>query len=298
MNMGIVRRIQKMLIPPIEPGINYREWCEVMGKYRWYHPDGSARALLPLDYDWKPIYDIVTADADRRFWDYVINDPVTFTEMYLSEIPTAWLKFKTILEMFLGTLDGSAIDPKMFEAGYTRTTNAITDNDGNTNDRTLASRDIDVSQTDTSNTDTTSNYGKQGNQATAKTRGLNYVQGAQGLDNINNGNIGELGNRYASNIQDNVSQTTQTIDAHTDTANEKGTLTNSGNQHEGVNSSDIGTYDDHTKFWEEVKETRINYYDNLAFLRDRLDRIKELKPFYSFLEHLFINVTGMVITWW
>lgn len=313
-----------MLIHPIDTSITYREWCELMGQYRWYRQDGSARAILPLDYNWKSIYDVVTADADRRFRDYVIEEPETFTEMYLSEIPTAWLKFKTILEMFLGTLDGFSIDPKMFEAGYTRTTNSNTDINGNTSDRNVASRDVDVSQTETAESSATTDYGKQGNQSSAttdygkqsnqsdgKSRSLNYLQGAQGLDDINNGNIGELGNRYASSIQDGISKTSQSIDPHKDSTESKqnidahtdGTETNSsgtntGEQHEGSSSTDTGVYDDHTKFWEEVKETRINYYDNLAFLRDRLDRIKELQPFYSFLEHLFINVTGMVITWW
>lgn len=38
----------------------------------------------------------------------------------MANVPINWMKFKTQLEMFSGTLDGTNIDPEIFEAGFDR----------------------------------------------------------------------------------------------------------------------------------------------------------------------------------
>ena len=58
-----------------------------------------------------------------------------------------------------------------------------------------------------------------------------------------------------------------------------------------VNSGVNSTFEES----EEVR--RINYYDNLAFLRDRMDRLNLIKPFQFYFEYLFNNVTSKKGFW-
>lgn len=314
--------------------ITYNEWCSKWGVTRWYHEDGSARTLLPLDYNWKHVYDTVTAEADLHFARYPIDDPFEFGEEFLTEIPTAWLKYKTMIELMLGTLDGKTIDPLMFEAGYTRETTAETRRDtqqdsGSSSNRNITENTdttakVDTSLDQTEDRDITSNnthngsttYGQIDQGTDTANRSLNYVQGVQGLNAPTAGNIGEMGLRYASNMVDNIGNTDTSTKEHTDTnsstdktttddtlkttgtQNETGSSNTSHTNRDTYSDSRNITTDDDVDFHELVHETRINYYDNLAFLRDRSDRLKLIQPFWSYLEDCFHSVSGLEETWW
>lgn len=258
--------------------MTYLEWTETYGRYRWYHSNGDARVILPLDYNWKEVYDNITRDADIHFASWEIPcDAAYFTSQFYSALPTAWFKYKTVFEMFSGTLDGNTINPDVFEAGYTRTTTSqrVEDNiydEDETVQSTATATSTQDARTDTNNT---------------KQRTLSYAQGAQGLTTVNNGNIGELGTKYANGIGDNVLIGD----------------TNYGEQNVNANTSDkstrsrSNTEDKSDKFNETVHETRINYYDNLAFLRERLEKLKMLEPFHKYLEPLFYMAQSMRGDW-
>lgn len=256
-------------------GMSYHDWCDTLGKYRWYHEDGTSRTQYALDYSWKEIYDIACKTADIAFGYYHINNPEMFTSDFLSMVPVNWLKYKTELEMFSGSLDGKTIDPDMFSAGFERTTRGYNNNDyGNTN----------TYRGTGTNTNETSDTGKQIDDN--KQRSINYNQGVQAYGNLSDIEIGDAGNDYASNFNDTIA----TLDRTTSNESES----NSSNI---VNSTDTNTGNSDTDYYENVKETRISFYDNLAFLRDRLDRLKLLTPFHYYFRPLFISVESIRGDW-
>lgn len=263
--------------------MSYREWCEVFGIYRWYHKDGNPRTYYPLDYNWKAIYDGVTRDTDIYFDNYWISNVSAFTDEFLSLVPITWQKYKVKFEMLTGTLDGTNIDPKVFEAGFDRTTetesnrkydstnkNKVTDNDTNI----LGSRVDNVTEgryTDTKN----------------KGRGINYSQGVQAYDGqVTENNIGDLGLDFADSMSEQLSKgreetagdTTSTTGAQTNTA----TGETKGDSETNMNTS--------AKYKETISERRINFYDNLAFLRERMEQLKSIEPFHYSFKHLFRDV--------
>lgn len=257
--------------------MKYYEWSQLFGPYRWYHQDGSARAILPLDYEWAKIYDNITKDTDIHFhlWE-VPCDVEYFTSQFYSLVPTAWLRFKSTLELFLGTLDGTTIDPLMFEAGYTRTTDHTLTNDNVYNDN----------ETTQSSANGQSTQGAYEDTANILQRGIMYNQGVQAVT-FNNDNIGQLGNKYASSLNDSISQSDNQY------GEQQITSTTSDNGQRTRNNSEDKTQN----FHEQVHETRINYYDNLAFLRERVDRLKSLTPFYKSFETLFTLEIAMTGNW-
>lgn len=260
----------------------YYVWCDTYGKYRWFHEDGTPRTQYPLDYNWESIYSIATRTADIAFNDRVIYDVDTFTNEFLSNVPINWLKYKTSLEMFSGTLDGLTINPDVFEAGFTRTTNANENNTGNYN----INSDTDGAYTDNlGNIDIT-----EANNDTIKNRSILYEQGVQAYDdNLNISNIGNLGNDYASNFTDNVGMTV-TNNHHIETAR-----TNTGNTNASTDTA--GNSNNNRTFNETIHETRINYYDNLAFLRERMDRLNLLESFQNYFLPYFASVS-IYKGWW
>ena len=225
-------------------------------------------------HNWKNIYDAVTKICDVGLSFYTIYDVGEFTSAFLSEVPTNWLKYKTMLELISGTLSGDTIDPDVFEAGYDRTTqgweNDVYSNRG--------------SYTGNGESNTTTNS-ETNDSADVKARSINYQQGVQAYT-ISNTNIGELGNDYASSMQDNISSSTS------DRVNESNQLNN-----ETVNSNTTSNGNNNNTYGETVSERRINYYDNLAFLRERFDRYDAIIPFSDYFKHLFINVTGLGGNW-
>lgn len=282
--------------------MRYADWKNLYGGYRWYKGDGSARVILPLDYSWENIYKIVTQDCDLYFDTWEIPDDIEeFTDSFLALVPTAWFRYKTKIEMFLGTLDGTTIDPAMFEAGYTRTTDSSQQDTGTESKTTNVTNTVNSSENSTSSL----NVGEQTNStitasdSSQKSRALNYLQGVQGLVDVNVGNIGDLDNRYASNIADNVGtgiasgETDETLGSRKDNSSGNVTTNYSGNGNEAVQDN---TSND-MAFHETVHETRINYYDNLAFLRDRLDRIDMLQSFHKEFEKLFYSCVAMCKRW-
>lgn len=306
--------------------MTYGEWSTLSGKHRWYHKDGTARVLLPLDHKWKDVYDIITRDTDMYFWYRRLPEDINyFTSYFFSTVPTVWLKYKTMLEMFLGTLDGTTIDPLMFEAGYTRTTEHTLNNDNAQDSKYTDNSTIDRS----TNTSTEQTYNATGSNTTltedtvdkhtddvstdrsGKGRTLNYLQGVQGLTAINDGNIGTLGNRYASSIVDSVNQgdenSTTNFGAQHGTGKSSTNTTDKQDTDIATTSTeDIGherSGDSLTKdtrrqtFNERVHETRINYYDNLAFLRERMDRLKLLYMFHKDFEICFTDVISFNAYW-
>lgn len=259
--------------------MKFWEWRLTYGQYVWFHEDGNARVILPLDYGWPAVYKEITQEADLYFSDWDLPENVVeFTNRFLSYVPTAWFRYKTMFELFSGTLDGNTIDPQMFEAGYTRTTQSQRDFEEEHADSGQSSGQSQASSTQDAYTDTNDTTDN------SEQRTLNYAQGVQGLNNINNQNIGALGNKYASTIVDSVGNNLQsgTNDYGERNISANGTDSNTNNTSGDSSSKDI--------FNETVHETRINYYDNLAFLRERADRFKLLTPFYKEFEQFFLTV--------
>lgn len=246
--------------------MTYAEWCEVFGKNRWRHEDGTGRTIYPLDYNWATIYDEVCKEVDQYFMYYDIPcNELLFRSRFYSLIPTAWLAYKTELEFFSGTLDGYTIDPNTFEAGYHKTTKTFESVDSESNSQSSGET------TETSQADGSSN---------SRGRSIAYQQGDQAFKGTNaptNDNIGELGVDYASGFSDSVTLSETTSDG-------KANSTSKSNTGGNTNAS--------RTFSEDVLQTNINYYDNLAFLRERADHMKLLKPFYKYFEHLFADVTS------
>ena len=248
-------------LPNWQP-MTYNKWCQTIGQYRWYREDGSPRVIYNLDYDWQPIFDNATQIADTYFNSRIIYDPVEFTNEFLAAVPLSWLKYKTSLELLSGMLDGNTIDPEYFEAGYERTTEQNVNGTASSTGQAKSGARTDM------------------NDSTNKERQLNYQQGVQALDGaINNSNIGMLGNDKATGLTDVVTQGqgTQTTGAQT-----TDTLANSNTSNQ---------------LKEFVKEKRYNYYDNLAFLRDRMLLMKDVKPFYEYFNDLFYTSSKMT-GWW
>lgn len=258
--------------------MTFHEWRELHGKYLWYHEDGTARVTLPLDYNWKEVYDNVTRDADIHFhaWE-VPEDVLYFTSQIFAAVPHAWFKYKTAFEMFSGTLDGNSINPDVFEAGFTRTTEHTLNNDNIYNDNDQVVDNASGTAVQAPRTDTGS----------SEERAINYAQGVQAVDDINNGNIGDLGNKYASGLVDRVGGSTNKYGEQSVESS-----TRSNNMRTRKN-----TEDKNEEFSETVHETRINYYDNLAFLRDRMDRLNKFAPFYAAFDALFATVEGFSGGW-
>jgi hypothetical protein len=260
----------------------YSEWADAYGLYRWYRKDGSPRILMPLGGNYKSIYDIVTREADLKFNCFEIQDIIFFTNEFLSEVSTAWMKFKTELELVTGTLDGTNIDPNVFEAGYDRTTTqTITGTVGvsGTTDTNITSNDTIGQRTDNTTVNTND-----------KARNIQYNQGVQAFDTeITNDDIGELGRNWASGFSDAVQLGDQTTEFKQGEQENTSSQTNKSTGTQNTTSEN--------KFSEEVHEKRINYYDNLAFLRDRFDRIKDVKPFYEYLMPCFKTITVMSKNW-
>lgn len=262
--------------------MNYKQWMDTFGKYRWYRKDGTPRTQYPLDGQWEEIYKLATEYTDISFSYRNIYDVEIFTDEFISLVPINWMRYKTTLELFSGTLDGTNIDPLIFEAGFDRQT-SVTENISTTNNV----------ETKT-NANSTDNMGQRqtttNNNIDDKSRSILYEQGVLAYDNLNNTNIGNLGNDYASNftdnvnVQNNIQTTSENPYTNTNTAN--GTSSTNGN---GNNTRNYG---------ENIHERRINYYDNLAFLRDRADRLKILAPFQQYFEHLFNHVTSYKNKWW
>lgn len=250
--------------------ITYHQWKELQGANRWYHADNTPRTLVGLDHNWKPIYDIITKNADILFDNKKIFDCETFTQEFLAKVPIAWMKFKTSIELYLGTLTGDTIDPDEFKAGYERITHSTSESD--------------VTNEGKNTQNNTSTHVTGESDDNTKSRGILYNQGVQAYDDeINNSNIGLLGNDFASSMQDNVqnvSRGAQTDTDETDITNDVKNKSNSNN-----------TFD------ETVNEKRINYYDQLAFLRDRMDRLDIINNFTDEFIDLFtyVNVGHMII---
>lgn len=253
--------------------MTYDVWRDTFGKYCWYHEDGTARTQYPLDYNWKAIYDIATQAADLAFSYRTINNPCVFTNEFLALVPIAWLKYKTSMELMSGTLDGLTIDPQLFEQGYERhlSHKETTNGTGDSTD-VLGEREDSSNQTNNSAAD-------------VKARAINYEQGVQAYDDLNNDNIGEYGNSYASNFSDTVSK-----------SNSNDTTENEYTTGEQTNTNKTKTTVQN-EFTEDDKMTRINYYDNLAFLRERMEKINLIEPFQHYFEYLFNNVESMTGFW-
>lgn len=261
-------------------GMPYPIWAERLGSNRWYDSQGNPRIYSTLDQDWKKIFDLVTRDADRVFHMRTIEDVPYFTDHFLSMVPHAWEKFKVQLEMFMGTLTGVNIDPQEFYAGFERwTTHNLTWDD----DETVSNSADSTTHSENDSTDT-SDFGEQTGEG--RTRQINYVQGVQDNDReFTDANIGLLGADYASGNSDAVSLSEKA--AYTD--KNTGNSVTDGDNH----SSSKGTraYDRKEAFDEHIKENRINFYDQLAFLRERFDRLGGLRMFWQEFEPLFTSVS-------
>ncbi len=306
---------------------DYRAWSETIGQYRWEHADGSPRTYYPLEWQWQRVYDAVTQTADLYFMHRNIEDVLFFTDEFLARVPLAWEKFKTELELLSGTLDGTNIDPEIFTSGYdrefTRTqTQSSTVHDTSTGniqfgeridsedstdsaDRDGKARDIQYQQGVQAYDGSFPDIGSGGNdfasgmvdhvetenqtaQRNGKARDIQYQQGVQAYDG-SFPDIGSGGNDFASGMVDHVETENQTAQRNTTAVT--GAQTNK-QQVDGTTAGEqeIGET-------EREKVRRINYYDNLAFLRDRIDRLDQIKPFYSYFLDLFTGTESMQKAW-
>lgn len=262
-----------------EDAMPYMMWCERFGKYRWYHEDGTPRTYYPLDYNWKTIYDKVTKSADIAFSYRIIYDTDLFTSEFLANVPLAWMKFKTELEMLAGTLDGKNINPDIFEQGYERNRTYEM--------KTNGTAESNVNRTDTDGTRTDNNKDVLTESGNRKTRDINYEQGVQEYDKDISQNT--LDRDYASAMVD-----------HTESDSRNKTDNTTFTKGEQKNSSELdsnGTTNENTEYSEYDRMKRINYYDNLAFLRERVDRLRDIRPFYTMFEYLFNKVESFN-GWW
>lgn len=244
----------------------YCEWAEEFGKNRWMKSDGTSRTIYPLDYNWQRIYDDACKQADFYFSSRCVPDDIhAFTVEFLSLVPTAWMAYKTQLEFFSGNLAGDTIDPKEFHAGryhkYRRDMSDV------------------LNQTLGAKTDTETGGNTTITTGDTKNRELTYEQGVQALE-PDNDNIGELGRDYASQIVDNVN---------------KENVTETGDNNRTVNLGQQEN-EDSRLVHEEIEEENevINYYDQLAFGRERMEKLGQLKPFYEYFQDLFLEIDAMV----
>lgn len=250
--------------------MTYKEWCEEYGAFRWYRANGNSRTYNELDYDWKPIFDAACEQADLAMSTFNIPcDLVEFTNMFLAEVPDAWLRFKTRFEFFTGTLTGETINPGEFHAGRKQTT-VREYNDGR-------------NYKNGARTDTRETGREQTSESDSKQRALHYIQGVQALGNINNGDIGELGTDYASQIDDNVANGTSNGNS---SENETIVTGEQANEETAQGKETIN-----------VESEIVNYYDQLAFARERIEHMDECIPFWREFQYLFQNVESMR-PWW
>lgn len=261
-------------------GVSFAHWADTIGKYRWVHEDGSTRTYNKLDYQWQAIYDAVTAECDMYYHYREITDPIYFTSEFLARVPMAWLKFKTEFELVTGQLDGTTISPDLFNQGFTREfSRSLTDSgNGYLSDSHAV---YNGARTDTMST-------SEDSSVDDKTRVINYQQGVQAYDS-GMGGIGQLGNDYASGMQDTVSPSSGSMTGFTTTTigKQDNSITHTQRSEDSSAQSEI--------IREKVE--RINFYDNLAFLRDRVDRLDMIKPFYSYFNDLFIDVCSYSGNW-
>lgn len=261
----------------------YLEWAKTYGQNRWYKTDGTPRTFTPLDYNYKTLFDKVCAETDEFFAVYEINDIMSFMAEWTTRVPRAWQIFKTQIEMMLGTLDGSNIDPLVFEAGFDRTTaHTLNNNMSSSADTTANGNASDVKGSMTTTETGTDDY----TQSDSNTQRL-YNQGAQAYNTDD-----PLTRDFASTIQ-NI-ENTSTRDGNNTRTTEEGQRTDTSTT--GANSTAKATQSNAETFTENIKERRINYYDNLAFLRERWDRTKEFKNFYEYFLDLFVNVSSFSLT--
>lgn len=253
--------------------MSYKDWCDTFGQYRWRHEDGSARTYYPLNDNYANIYDYVCRSADIEFGYRYIDDIESFTSEFLARVPIAWAKFKIQLEMISGTLDGTNIDPDIFEAGFDRTFTSETKGKHSEN------------RTDNLGTRTDSVTSENKTTTEDKNRTIEYTQGVQGYANLGNDNIGDLGRNYADGFTDGVDKSSGTVN---------GTSESSIGSQKNDYDTDGSKSENHT---EEEHVKRISYYDNLAFLRERFEHLNEYKEFYEYFLPLFSNVSSFS-GWW
>lgn len=334
----------------LKPYMTYDQWCKTLGQYRWFHEDGSPRLYYPLAYEWDKIYQTATSDADNYFQNRPIYDPSTFTAQFMANVPINWMKFKTQLEMFSGTLDGTNIDPEIFEAGFDRELSStnIENTKQDFTENSTYTQDIQSGATDTTNTTANATTEQNTNsedvignredttsitrnlntttdtEESSKGRNINYIQGLQAYtDRLDNNNIGELGTDYASNFSDDIRNGSrnqvETQKGSEDTNFEQGEQTNTSNV-DAKSTAESTTTEEKTgsstqlitnnagntnstensgtsNFGLTEKVRRINYYDNLAFLRERYDRLENFIPFFEYFEPYFASVESFRPNW-
>ncbi len=224
------------------------------------------------------MYENVTKQADLHFNSYELPCNVeNFTNLFLTAVPDAWMKFKVQIELFLGTLDGTNINPDVFEAGYINTFNS-TEKINREKDSGTGYNSTDTTTGESSShvENTSSSNGTSSNSSQSE----NYVQGVQ------SGIPLEVQNASGVNkTTGNGSTTGSETGSGNTTSNMENTGTSSGNSSTSEGENVTRTLD------ETRKETRINYYDNIAFLRERVEKLPGYKPFYELLEYCFATVT-------
>lgn len=272
-------------------------------------------------------------DMRYQNWEIDPDEIDYFTREFLYRVPGVWLRFKTSAEMLLGTLDGKNINPDEFKAGYERIVIEArardeqgsvntkgssahgfnTDRKGNnTNEAAVDSHKEDWNEDAAADKHTTDNT-IDARDDEAKARQINYVQGAQAQNSLSNGNIGSLGNTYASNVTDSIANNTKgkehSKNIVDDNIGERGGnrnwTDNIGKRQGSYTDNETGTEQTDTAGKQEsknkvnegmtqkVKETRINFYDQLAFLRTRLELDDKIYVFAKGFEDLFYDVISL-----
>lgn len=244
----------------------YCEWAETFGQNRWIRSDGTPRTIYPLDYNWERIFNDACKQVDFYFHNRELPcDSMTFTTEFLSLVPEAWMKYKTQLEFFSGTLTGETINPEEFHAG--RKHEMIRELTDDRNEKIGSRKDTQQSSTNVEES--------SGN----KERSMRYEQGVQAVS-PRNSNIGELGTDYLSEMNDGILNSERNGNTNGDTTVKTGAQKNETN----------------TKVYEKITEDNeiVNYYDQLAFARSRMEMMDDFKSFYEYFQPLFFDVEGMI----
>lgn len=262
--------------------ISYPEWCKDFGKYRWVHEDGLPRTLSSLTEEWAELFNTVTRSADMRFHNKEIEyDNIEwFTSEFLHQVPYSWLRFKTSIEFFFGSLTGKEMDANFFNGQVDR---FITHEGG---------RGIDASGESTATSSATgkdqntwaTTYGET--QGTSKGRSIAYNQGVQKYagTELRPENIGELGRDYASGFTDTIGVNYGSI--HDDNGTNNTDRTSSGNSKgtSKTKSQMAEQYTDH-----EIKK-QMNYFPMLSYLSKRIESMETIRSFDYELIKLFRKI--------
>lgn len=263
--------------------MQYPEWANTFGKFRWYDSAGNPRTLITLNDNWRTIFNIITSNTDKQFNYRFIRDIPSFTDEFISRVPEAWLRYQTFLELIIGNFVGTSPNDDMFNNKVSETIKRLRNNEReNSTDINGTSEYSDTMGQREDTTNDTSNSDSE-----TKARSINYLQGIQAYDNeINNDNIGELGNNFASGMNDSVALGNENAESETNFT--QGEQNNSGNNE--YSNTSKGNQKESENEIEERISSRSNYYMLISLLNTRMEHANKFIRFSDYFNDLFNDV--------